>query len=156
VDQRRGRGYSGADVAGYLEVTNSCMTRMISASLSYSNTLIQACPKGWPRPLSPELLPWIKNPASPLCRQGNRLPLKSRFSIAHGTFFDESCEFDHSARNSRFPAGAIVQSGCPTFSGPCSIRARVQDRPAPASFYELILYGNVSCFIINSIYYRNL
>ena len=43
---------------------------------------IQACPKIWPRQLSPEHLLWTKNPASPLCRQGNRLPWKNRFSIA--------------------------------------------------------------------------
>ncbi len=38
MDQSRGRGYSGADLAGYLGVTNFCVTLMISASLSYSNT----------------------------------------------------------------------------------------------------------------------
>ena len=71
-------------------------------------------------------------------------------------FFDENCEFDHSAQNSRFPAGAIVQSGCPTFPGLCLIHAHVQDRPAPPAFYESILHTNVSYFIIISIYFRNL
>ena len=61
--------YYGADVTVYLGVTNSCVTRMISASLSYSNTELS---KRMASATFSGTSSLDKKPAWPLCRRENR------------------------------------------------------------------------------------